>query len=325
MFFRKKSAAPAQQTKNAEHLKTEHDDEAIDHQKLINTVNHLAVIMDGNGRWAQKRNLPRVMGHVRGVQTVRKLVKNCIKYQIKSLTLFAFSSENWRRPAEEVNFLMRLFTHTLKREFIKLYENNIHLNLIGDLSVLDISIQNTIQEILNSKTKLLQPVLILNIAINYGGQNDIVQALKTHLLTSEVEIKEIQKNQEVNKLEKINENQNQQYLNLIEKIRNIQSIDIEKNLALNTQAMPDLMIRTGGEQRISNFLLWQLAYAELYFTNCFWPAFDEAELCKALHSYQKRERRFGHTSAQISEQQILGSLGSLGNLENLEDISTSKL
>jgi undecaprenyl diphosphate synthase len=276
MFFRKKNTEPKQEPQN-----TSNDVMKVDSQSLINSVQHLAVIMDGNGRWAQKRNLPRVMGHVRGVQTVKQLVKNCIKYEIKSLTLFAFSSENWRRPAEEVNFLMRLFTHTLKREFIKLYQNNISLHLIGDLSVLDESIQKVIQDVFNSQPILTKPILRLNIAINYGGQNDITQAVQAHLISK------------ITSCESLEE--------ALKIIAQLKSTDIANHLALHDQPTPDLMIRTGGEQRISNFLLWQLAYAELYFSDCFWPAFNEEELCNALASYQKRERRFGRTSAQVAK------------------------
>lgn len=227
---------------------------------------HIAIIMDGNGRWATKRFLPRVAGHVKGVEAVRGVVEACVLQKVKFLTLFAFSSENWRRPADEVSLLMRLFVTALEKEVAKMHANDIRLKVVGDLSRFDEALQQMIVAA-ELKTQGNQG-LTVTICANYGGRWDIMQA--------------------VNRLRKdfpldvaLNEEQLAPYL------------------SMSYAPEPDLFIRTGGETRISNFLLWQLAYSELYFTDTFWPDFDANALSLAIESYQKRERRFGRTSAQI--------------------------
>jgi undecaprenyl diphosphate synthase len=235
--------------------------------------NHIAVIMDGNGRWARKRFLPRVAGHKRGVETVRDLVKQCALLNVKYLTLFAFSSENWRRPDDEVSFLMGLFMDALKREVAKLHENNIRLKLIGDRSRFgrDLVKQIKISEKLTAKNT----GLTLTIAANYGGRWDILQA--------------------VNKLQK-----DALQANIHAAPGGITEEDLAANLSMNYAPEPDLFIRTGGEKRVSNFLLWQLAYTEFYFTDTLWPDFDDEAFQAAIQSYQQRERRYGRTSEQLS-------------------------
>lgn len=230
---------------------------------------HIAMIMDGNGRWAKQRFLPRVAGHQRGVETVREMVKSCRVLGVEYLTLFAFSSENWRRPADEVSFLMQLFVKMLEREVSNLHRNNVRLKIIGDLTRFDAQLQNYITEaeqLTSSNTGLT-----LTIAANYGGRWDIMQAV--HALS----------------------------LAHPDRAAAFAEEELEPYLSMHYAPEPDLFIRTGGEQRISNFLLWQLAYTELYFTDILWPAFDRAELDKAIESYQKRERRFGRTSEQLTE------------------------
>jgi undecaprenyl diphosphate synthase len=233
--------------------------------------NHIAVIMDGNGRWARKRFLPRVAGHKRGVETVRDLVKQCAKLNVKYLTLFAFSSENWRRPEDEVSFLMGLFMDALRREVTKLHENNIRLILIGDQSKFNAELVAQIKaaEELTAKNT----GLTLTIAANYGGRWDILNA--TNKMVSQNAIKHPNKT-------------------------NFTEEDLAPYLAMHYATEPDLFIRTGGEKRVSNFLLWQLAYTELYFTDTLWPDFDDKAFQLAIHSYQQRERRFGRTSEQLA-------------------------
>lgn len=228
---------------------------------------HIAVIMDGNGRWARKRFLPRIAGHKRGLETVRGLVKSCVSKKVEYLTLFAFSSENWRRPAEEVSFLMSLFMEALKREVVKLHQNNVKLIMIGDRSKFDTALIDQI----NASEQLTtnNTGLILTIAANYGGRWDVLQA--------------------VNKMQR----------DLPQLVGNYLEDHLTKYLSMSYAPEPDLFIRTGGEKRISNFLLWQLAYTELYFTDTLWPDFDQTALHQAIQSYQKRERRFGRTSEQL--------------------------
>ena len=230
---------------------------------------HIAVIMDGNGRWARKRFLPRMAGHKRGVETVRELVKHCVSLNVEYLTLFAFSSENWRRPREEVSFLMGLFMHALKREVVKLHKNNIRLIMIGDRSRFDTDLiaQIGAAEQLTANNS----GLVLTIAANYGGRWDMLQAVNKMQLTQP------------------------------EYIGAYQEEHLTPYLSMSYAPEPDLFIRTGGESRISNFLLWQLAYTELYFTDTLWPDFNEEALNLAIKSYQKRERRFGRTSEQLSD------------------------
>lgn len=230
--------------------------------------NHIAVIMDGNGRWARKRRLPRVAGHKRGVEVVRDLVKQCAQLDIKYLTLFAFSSENWRRPEEEVSFLMGLFMEVLKREVIKLNDNNIRLVLIGDRSGFNLELVKQIEA--SEKLTENNTGLILTIAANYGGRWDLLQATNQMIQASP------------------------------DKTTAFSETDLTPFLSMHYASEPDLFIRTGGEKRISNFLLWQLAYTELYFTDTLWPDFDKECFDAAMQSYQQRERRFGRTSEQVA-------------------------
>jgi len=235
---------------------------------------HIAIIMDGNGRWAKKRFMPRVMGHQRGVETFREIVKACCDLKIEYLTVFAFSSENWRRPPEEVGFLMKLFLKMLKREVAKLHENNIRLKIIGDRSRFDEKIRQAMQD--GEQLTAGNTLLTLTIAANYGGRWDMMQAVRAML-------------------------KDQPHL-----AQTFGEEDLQPYLSLGDAPEPDLFIRTGGEQRISNFMLWQLAYTELYFTDVLWPAFDRKELETAIASYQKRERRFGRTSEQLHAQSEQG-------------------
>ncbi len=231
---------------------------------------HVAIIMDGNGRWAKKRFLPRVAGHQRGVESVRSIIKACVKRGVKYLTLFAFSSENWRRPQDEVSWLMQLFMKALEREVGKLHENGIRLKIIGDRSRFDAQL-NALIDAAEARTSA-NTVLTLTIAANYGGRWDIVQAMN-HLLKAQPQACSA----------------------------GVDESALAPYLSMAYAPEPDLFIRTGGEQRISNFLLWQLAYTELYFTDTPWPDFDSRALDRAIHSYQKRERRFGRTSEQLQD------------------------
>src|SRR3954464_15343376 len=228
---------------------------------------HLAIIMDGNGRWATKRFLPRVAGHVKGVDAVRTVVEACARRGIEYLTVFAFSSENWRRPEEEVSLLMRLFVTALEREVSKMHANNIRLRVVGDLSRFDAKLQEMIAAA--ERRTANNTRLTVTICANYGGRWDIMQAtakmVKAHPGLSAF-------GEEM----------------------------LAEHLAMAYAPEPDLFIRTGGEQRISNFLLWQLAYSELYFTETLWPDFDAQALDQAIASYRGRERRFGRTSEQVA-------------------------
>ena len=228
---------------------------------------HVAIIMDGNGRWASKRFMPRVAGHKRGVETVRAMVKACITRGVEYLTLFAFSSENWRRPAEEVSFLMTLFVSALQAEVDKLHANGVRLKVVGDLTAFEPRLVALIRE--GEAKTANNSRLTLTIAANYGGRWDILQAM--------------------NKLS----------LAHPERAGCFGEADLAPHLAMAYAQEPDLFIRTGGEQRISNFLLWQLAYSEFHFTDTLWPDFDDAALDLAIASYHKRERRFGRTSEQL--------------------------
>ena len=228
---------------------------------------HIAIIMDGNGRWAKQRFMPRVAGHQRGVEALREVVKACRELGVGYLTVFAFSSENWRRPAEEVSFLMSLFLKMLEREAAKLHENNIRLKIIGDRSRFDDKLKQTMREA--EQLTANNSALTLTVAANYGGRWDVMQALKA-MLKDHPQL-----------------------------AQTFSEEDLQPYLSMSDAPEPDLFIRTGGEQRISNFMLWQLDYTELYFTDTLWPAFDRSELDKAIASYQKRERRFGRTSEQV--------------------------
>ncbi|PXW26159.1 polyprenyl diphosphate synthase [Paraburkholderia caballeronis] len=233
---------------------------------------HIAIIMDGNGRWATQRRLPRVAGHTRGVDAVRAAVEACAKRGVEYLTLFAFSSENWRRPTDEVSFLMRLFVTALEREVGKLHANGIRLRVVGDLSMFDSRIQDLIRR---AETRTARNTrLTLTIAANYGGRWDIMQATR----------KLVEEAARTGEPAPITED------------------SFAQHLAMAYAPEPDLFIRTGGEQRISNFLLWQLAYTEFYFTDTYWPDFDADALAHAISSYAERERRFGRTSAQLEPQ-----------------------
>ena len=231
---------------------------------------HIAIIMDGNGRWAKKRFLPRTAGHRAGVGAVRKTVEQCLAKGVRALTLFAFSSENWRRPVQEVSLLMELFLATLERETDKLDENGVRLRIIGDRSafVPELRERIAVSEDLTRHNQHLN----LNIAVNYGGRWDIAQAARR--LAEAVERGDL-------------------------RAADIDSERLEAHLALADLPEPDLFIRTGGERRISNFLLWQLAYTELYFTPVLWPDFDEQAFQSALEDYAHRQRRFGYTGEQV--------------------------
>ncbi|MBI3575453.1 MAG: di-trans,poly-cis-decaprenylcistransferase [Gammaproteobacteria bacterium] len=231
---------------------------------------HVAVIMDGNGRWARRRGLPRIAGHRQGVERVRDLVKACGDHGIPYLTLFAFSSENWRRPEQEVRLLMDLFLTALDREARKLHENNVRFRVIGDIERFGPKIGARIRQAQHLTEN--NTALTLTIAANYGGRWDIAQAaaeLARRALAGEIQPEDIT------------------------------AESFEPFLSLHDSPEPDLFIRTGGEQRISNFLLWQLAYTELYFTPVLWPDFDHAQFELALRSFAGRERRFGMTGEQI--------------------------
>jgi undecaprenyl diphosphate synthase len=232
---------------------------------------HIAIIMDGNGRWATKRFLPRVAGHVKGVDAVRGIVEACIKRDIQFLTLFAFSSENWRRPADEVSLLMRLFVTALEKEVKKMHDNNIRLKIVGDLSRFDLSLQEAIHQA--EQLTAANTRLTVTVCANYGGRWDILQAMNKVVANGQLAGE------------------------ITEEI-------LEAQLSMAYAPEPDLFIRTGGETRISNFLLWQLAYTELFFTETFWPDFNAQSLDEAIVSYQSRERRFGRTSAQVTDVQV---------------------
>jgi undecaprenyl diphosphate synthase len=237
---------------------------------------HIAVIMDGNGRWAKQRYLPRVAGHRRGVEAVRAIVRACAERGVEYLTLFAFSSENWRRPPEEVSFLMQLFSMALEQEVEKLHQSGVRFKVIGDLSRFEPKLARLVHEA-EALTAGNQG-LVLTVAANYGGRWDVLQAVN-RMLRERPEL-----------------------------AADAGERDLVPYLALNYAPEPDLFIRTGGEQRISNFMLWQLAYTELYFTDTLWPDFDAAALDRALVSYQQRERRFGRTSEQLPDDAGLAAL-----------------
>lgn len=230
---------------------------------------HIAIIMDGNGRWAKQRLLPRIEGHRRGVEAVRTVIRACAEKGVEHLTLFAFSSENWRRPEDEVSLLMQLFVMALEREVVKLHENKIRFRVIGDLSRFEPRLQQLIRE--SERLTADNQRLTLTVAANYGGRWDILQAVN-RLLVEHPEC-----------------------------AQGFKEEDLAPYLSMAYAPEPDLFIRTGGEQRISNFLLWQLAYSELYFTDTLWPDFNTKTLEAAIASFHQRERRFGRTSEQLQE------------------------
>lgn len=233
----------------------------IDMNKL---PNHIAIIMDGNGRWAKKRLLPRTAGHKAGVETVRTIIKECKRLGIKYVTLYTFSTENWKRPALEVETLMTLLQNYLKNEIEELNRNDVKLTAIGDIQKLPEPCLNELKKAIKLTKDNKGPNL--NLALNYGGRYDITNA-----------VREISKDIENNKLSS----------------EQITEETIKNYLSTKSIPDPDLVIRTSGEQRLSNFLLWELAYAELYFTDVYWPDFKEKDLQLAIYTYQNRDRRFG--------------------------------
>ncbi|MGB6298921.1 MAG: isoprenyl transferase [Rivularia sp. (in: cyanobacteria)] len=236
-----------------------------------NLPNHVAVIMDGNGRWATQQKLPRVAGHRQGAKTLKELLRCCKDWGINILTAYAFSTENWRRPTEEVDFLMLLFEKMLRRELEEMHREGVRINFVGDLSALPKVLQNEMHrsmlETSNNKD------VLFNVAVNYGSRKEIINACR--------QVAELVQKGEI-KPEDIDDNL------------------IEKNLYTADIPAPDLLIRTSGEKRLSNFLLWQMAYTEMYFTDTLWPDFDKTAFKEALLSYQNRERRFGKVKAVLS-------------------------
>ncbi|MDA0266335.1 MAG: isoprenyl transferase [Cyanobacteria bacterium] len=228
---------------------------------------HVAVIMDGNGRWAKQRGRPRIMGHRRGVDTLKKLLRCCSDWGISALTAYAFSTENWGRPLEEVGFLMALFERVLRQELAEMMSEQVRIQFVGDLAALPESLQNEIDRAVTA-TQHNQGILF-TVATNYGGRQEIIQACQAIAL--QVQAGEIAP-------------------------QDIDEALFARHLYTADTCDPDLLIRTSGEMRISNFLLWQLAYAEIYVTSTLWPDFDQAEFHQALCAYQQRDRRFGKVS-----------------------------
>lgn len=239
----------------------------MNYKELIDKENipkHIGIIMDGNGRWAKKRGLPRYMGHKAGSDKVIEVVETCYTLGVKALTLYAFSTENWKRPSEEISKLMELLIFYVKTQLAKIKKNNIKVNVLGDYTKFPDKVVSEITKALNETSE--NDKMILNIALNYGGQQEIVRATKN--IISDI-------NNNIITLEEINTDSFKKYLYTFE------SPDL------------DLLIRPSGELRVSNFLLYQLAYSEFYFSNVLWPDFDENELCKAIYDFQSRDRRFG--------------------------------
>ncbi|MEE9327042.1 MAG: polyprenyl diphosphate synthase [Cocleimonas sp.] len=236
----------------------------------IEIPRHIAIVLDGNGRWAKAKHRPRFMGHKKGVEAVRNIVKACSTLKVECLSLFAFSSENWKRPEDEIKSLMSLFMMALEREAKSLARNNVRLQIVGDLSHFSEKLQKKIKEVeaLTENSDGLRLV----VAANYGGRWDITNAARS--LAEKVKSGELT-------VEQINEE------------------SITQKVSTQGIPDPDLFIRTGGEKRISNFLIWQMAYTELYFTDVLWPDFDETELDKAIKDFSSRQRRFGKTSEQV--------------------------
>lgn len=236
-----------------------------------NIPRHVCVIMDGNGRWAKKRLLPRVMGHKRGLTALENLAARCAELGVEYLTVFAFSTENWRRPEDEVSFLMKLFLQALGGKVAKMHQNNLRLKVIGNRSRFPAAIVEGIEAA--ERLTANNTGLTLTVAADYGGRWDILQAANRLIAEGKSEITED---------------------------------DLSRCLSLAEAPEPDLFIRTGGETRISNFMLWQMAYAEFYFTDALWPDFDAAEFDRAISSFRVRERRFGRTSEQLPPEQQRG-------------------
>ncbi|MCF6301137.1 MAG: polyprenyl diphosphate synthase [Proteobacteria bacterium] len=245
-------------------------DERKNNQQIMK-IKHIAIIMDGNGRWATQRKRPRTFGHQAGVKSVRSVIESCLLQKVPVLTLFAFSSENWARPQKEVQRLMDLFLRALKKEVPELTKQGVKLHFIGDISRLSDKLQNKINEVSKIEPETIK--LSLNIAVNYGGKWDIVNASK--LMSQDVQYGKMQ-------------------------VTEIEESVFEKYLSLKNKPPVDILVRTGGEHRISNFLLWQLAYAELFFIDTLWPDFRHDEFMKIVETYTNRERRFGKTSEQLN-------------------------
>lgn len=235
------------------------------------SIQHIAIIMDGNGRWAALRKRPRTWGHKAGVKAVKATLKACVQTGVKHLTLFAFSSENWRRPRTEVSRLMTLFLNSLEKETPELIQQGVAINFIGELSAFSDKLQQKMAEVAALKPN--QQRLMLNVAVNYGGRWDIIQAAK--------QLAKAHRQGDVD-------------------LAQVDESSFHQLTCLSEQPAVDLLIRTGGEQRISNFLLWQCAYTELFFIETLWPDFDEKVLQSVLDAYHKRERRFGQTSEQLN-------------------------
>jgi undecaprenyl diphosphate synthase len=233
---------------------------------------HIAIIMDGNGRWAKKRGLPRVAGHKRGVDTVEEIVEACAEIGVKYLTLYTFSTENWKRPKDEVSTLMRLLLNSLRDKVNELNNNNIRLTTIGDTDSLPTEVQKQLNSSIEQTKK--NNKMVLNLALSYSGRWELLEA-----------IKKIAKDSSKGQL----------------KIDDIDENLISKQLTTKNMPDPELVIRTSGEFRVSNFLLWQIAYSEFIITETFWPDFSRNDLYKAIQEFQKRERRFGKVSEQIKK------------------------
>lgn len=242
--------------------KKEHND--IGELDYNNMPQHVAIIMDGNGRWAKQRNMPRTMGHKAGVETIRRIVKEADRLGIKYITLYAFSTENWKRPKDEVNALMKLLVQYLKSEVTELHKNEVVLRVLGDITALQEECKKEIEESIELTKN--NTGLVLNVAFNYGGRDEIIRAVKN--IVSDVESGKVNK-------ENINQDLFSQYL------------------YTKDSPDPDLIIRPSGEQRISNFLLWQCAYSEFWYSNVNWPDFSENDLQQAIYDYQNRDRRYG--------------------------------
>ena len=231
---------------------------------MDNIPNHIAIIMDGNGRWAKAKNLPRTMGHKAGVETIRRIIKEADKLGVKYMTLYAFSTENWKRPKDEVSALMKLLVQYLRQEIGELHANGVVINVLGDISKLP---KDCVEEIQQAQEKTKNNTgIVMNVALNYGGRDELIRA--TRLIAQEV------------KLGKLD-------------VNNIDGETINKHLYTAGMPDPDIIIRPSGEQRLSNFLLWQCAYSEFWYSNVNWPDFTEKDLKKAIFDYQNRNRRFG--------------------------------
>ena len=244
--------------------------ENINRSQLKNVPKHIAIIMDGNGRWAKERGLPRIAGHREGINSVREITRICGEIGVKYLTLFTFSTENWNRPKIEVKALMTLLLSTIKKEIKELHKNNVKFSTIGDISILPKSTEKGIKE--GIELTFNNSGLNLILALNYGSRQEILSAVNN--IISDINKKDIE-------IDSIDENIFSSYL------------------YTNNCPDPDLLIRTSGELRISNFLLWQSAYTEMYLTDTYWPSFRENELFQAINDFQNRERRFGKTSEQL--------------------------